>query len=64
MSEYVLSDEDKALLQKMERADYESDLALERKLAAMTPEEKAQYLEDAVHMSLKMGSSIPVKDPG
>jgi hypothetical protein len=63
MSDYVLSKEEQESLARMERATADAEAAEEARLKAMTPEEKQKYLEDALHMSLKMESSIPMKDP-
>jgi hypothetical protein len=58
----TLTPEDQKLLDEMKAETFAADHALDRKLEAMTKEQRDAYLEEQIDMSQKMASSTPMKE--
>jgi phage-related minor tail protein len=61
--EYVLTEEDKRILQEMKEDEAEADRDLTRRLNAMSPEELEAYTKRMAEFSDKMHSSVMQKEP-
>jgi hypothetical protein len=62
MSPYTLTPEEERTLAMMKAADADADRELEKRLEAMTEEERAGYLERMAEMSARITSSTPQKE--